>query len=199
MKCKPPHLQAPQREGFPLHKPSKPYIKFMKKLIFVLCAFLALGVSANAQSDDKKKSKEKMERSEQVQRRAEKMAERMKLDDATRAWFTPIFVEYSDTLRKAMRLSRPKAEGMKAASLTDEEVLQQIENQLKSDELQVSIKRTYLEKFKTRLTPKQLLLIFKRPAAPGGQNRPGGGRPGGQGFPGGGFPGGGGSGFGGDF
>ena len=75
----------------------------------------------------------------------------------------------------------------------------QIENQLKSDELQVSIKRTYLEKFKTRLTPKQLLLIFKRPAAPGGQNRPGGGRPGGQGFPGGGFPGGGGSGFGGDF
>ena len=176
----------------------------MKKLIFVLCAFLALGVSANAQSDDKKKSKEKMERSEQVQRRAEKMAERMKLDDATRAWFTPIFVEYSDTLRKAMRLSRPKAEGKKAVPLTDEEVLQQIENQLKSDELQVSIKRTYLEKFKTRLTPKQLLLIFKRPAAPGGQNRPGsgrpgGGRPGGQGFPGGGFPGGGGSGFGGDF
>ena len=186
MKCKPPHLQAPQREGFPLHKPSKPYIKFMKKLIFVLCAFLALGVSANAQSDDKKKSKEKM-------------AERMLLFVATRAGLTPIFVEYSDTLRKAMRLSRPKAEEKKAASLTDEEVLQQIENQLKSDELQVSIKRTYLEKFKTRLTPKQLLLIFKRPAAPGGQNRPGGGRPGGQGFPGGGFPGGGGSGFGGDF
>ena len=96
----------------------------MKKLIFVLCAFLALGVSANAQSDDKKKLKEKMERSEQVQRRAEKMAERMKLDDATRAWFTPIFVEYSDTLRKAMRLSRPKAEGKKEKSLTDEEVLQ---------------------------------------------------------------------------
>ena len=60
----------------------------MKKLIFVLCAFLALGVSANAQSDDKKKNKEKVERSEQVLRRAEKMAERMKLDDATRAWFT---------------------------------------------------------------------------------------------------------------
>ena len=171
----------------------------MKKLIFVLCAFLALGVSANAQSDDKKKSKEKKDSRELLQRRAVRLAEQMKLNQETAVWFTPLYVEYSDTLRKAMRLSRPKAEGMKAASLTDEEVLQQIENQLKSDELQVSIKRTYLEKFKTRLTPKQLLLIFKRPAAPGGQNRPGGGRPGGQGFPGGGFPGGGGSGFGGDF
>lgn len=171
----------------------------MKRLIFVLCAFLALGVSANAQSDDKKKSKEKVERSEQVQRRAEKMAERMKLDDATRAWFTPIFVEYSDTLRGAMRLSSTKSEGKKEKSLSDEEVLQQIENLLHSEELQLQIKRAYLPKFKEKLTPKQLLLIFKRPAAPGGQNRPGGGRPGGQGFPGGGFPGGGGSGFGGDF
>ena len=91
------------------------------------------------------------------------------------------------------------AKSKKEKSLSDEEVLQQIENLLHSDELQLQIKRAYLPKFKEKLTPKQLLLIFKRPAAPGGQNRPGGGRSGGQGFPGGGFPGGGGSGFGGDF
>ncbi|MGM9694283.1 MAG: hypothetical protein ACI3YC_04670 [Alloprevotella sp.] len=169
----------------------------MKRMIFVLCAFLALGVSANAQPGDKKKSKDKTESREQLQRRAEKMAERMKLDDATTAWFTPIFVEYSDTLRGAMRLARPQAEGKKESSLTDEEALQQIETQLKSDELQVNIKRTYLEKFKAKLTPKQLLMIFKRPAAPNGQNRPGAGRPGGQGFPGGGGFGGPGGGFGG--
>ena len=176
----------------------------MKKLIFVLCAFLTLGVSANAQSDDKKKNKEKKDSRELMQRRAVRLAEQMKLDKETAAWFTPLYVEYSDTLRGAMRLSSTKSEGKKEKSLSDEEVLQQIENLLHSEELQLQIKRAYLPKFKEKLTPKQLLLIFKRPAAPGGQNRPGGGRPGGgrsggQGFSGGGFPGGGGSGFGGDF
>ena len=58
--------------------------------------------------------------------------------------------------------------------LTDAEALQQIEENFSRTEREVALKRSYLARFKEKLTPQQLYTIFCRPAV---QQRPQNGRP----------------------
>ena len=196
----------------------------MKRMLMVLFAALTLGSTLSVQARDKKGDGDRKEIST---KQATRMASELKLDDKTQAWFIPLYAEYQDTLRSLRRPAgmpapekkdkaskqdqAPDAQGQApdandekpqakrgSKQLTDAEALQQIEENFSCTEREVALKRSYLARFKEKLTPQQLYTIFCRPAmqqrpqngrSQGGMN--GGGRPmGGFGGPMGGFGGG---------
>lgn len=176
----------------------------MKKIILVMLAALVMGSGMSAQAqDDKKEKKQKKDRTEMLQKRASRLASELKLDDETTAWFTPLYVEYQDTLQAINRPKMPKKDGEKKSKkteLSDLEAYQLVEDVFAKSEKRVALQREYYKKFKEKLTAKQLVTIFVHE-----NGRPQGQRPQGQhpqmqgGGMQGGFPGGPDGGFGGGF
>ena len=175
-------------------------IIIMKKiLIFSLLLCSVLSVSADRKKSERSEAEREADRKEMVLRQANNLAERMQLDDATADWFVALYQEYNDsinTVRKSIQLPKES----KIDEISDLDAEQMIVDQLRSEEQQVAVKRSFLPKFKERLTAQQILRIFAPASAgrqrDGGSSRNGfpGGGPGGfpgGGFPGGGFPGGG--------
>lgn len=164
---------------------------------------LGMGTTATAQ----KQNKQYGDRTEMRTKMATRMANELKLDDNTQAWFIPLYAEYQDTLcsvrreftiKPAPELLKPKADNDKEKTdkknskkapkaLTDAEAQQMIDNTFAREERTLSLKRAYYDKFKAKLTPQQLVTLFcskpDRGAAPGRQQlggRQGGMRQGGQ-------------------
>lgn len=162
----------------------------MKKSLLLFLVFATFGLSLSAQ-----KSGDADARLQRSMQRAERMANSMKLSDADKSWFSPLFVAYQDTLRNLRNLQKPHIE-KKECKLTDDEMLKQIELGFDIDEKQVQIKRAYFQKFKERLNAKQLKQVFHRAEGfnkarhPQQGQRPGMGGRGGDGFGGPGFGGG---------
>ncbi len=165
----------------------------MKQKIFVLLIAMmtACGTFAQAPSND---GDNRSSRRFNPERMAKQMANELKLDDETTAWFKPIYMEMLDTLmtiRKEGHLDRERRN-----NLTDDEAAAWVEASFANEMRLVLVKRSYYDRLKTRLTPKQLLAVFtqrgwegrQRPSwqgnrdqqrGPGGWNR--GGFPGGHG------------------
>ena len=164
---------------------------------------LGMGTTATAQ----KQNKQYGDRTEMRTKMATRIANELKLDDNTQAWFIPLYTEYQDTLRSVRRefafkptpeLLKPKADNDKEKTdkkdckkapkaLTDAEAQQMIDNTFAREERTLSLKRAYYDKFKAKLTPQQLVTLFcskpNRGVAPGRQqfgDRQGGMRQGGQ-------------------
>ena len=177
----------------------------MKRSMIALLVALTLGMgtTATAQKQNRKNS----DRTEIRTKMATRMANGLKLDDNTQAWFIPLYAEYQDTLRSVRReftikpapeLLKPKADNDKEKTdkknskkapkaLTDAEAQQMIDNTFAREERVLSLKRAYYDKFKAKLTPQQLVTLFcSKPnhgTAPGRQQfggRQGGMRQGGQ-------------------
>ena len=100
--------------------------------------------------------------SEKAAERLEKMTERkvkeLKLDDATAAWFQPLFAEYVQKMKDTREKYSCKKD--KKAACTDAEIMKNLENQIKCQEELAGVKSTYLKKFKAKLNAKQLQVIF---------------------------------------
>lgn len=164
---------------------------------------LGMGTTATAQ----KPNKQYGDRTEMRTKMATRIANELKLDDNTQAWFIPLYAEYQDTLRSVRReftikpapeLLKPKADNDKEKTdkknskkapkvQTDAEAQQMIDNTFAREERVLSLKRAYYDKFKAKLTPQQLVTLFcskpNRGTAPGRQQfggRQGGMRQGGQ-------------------
>ena len=177
----------------------------MKRSMIALLVALTLGMSTTATAQ--KQNKQYGDRTEMRTKMATRMANELKLDDNTQAWFIPLYAEYQDTLRSVRReftikpapeLLKPKADNDKEKTdkknskkapkaLTDAEAQQMIDNTFAREERTLSLKRAYYDKFKAKLTPQQLVTLFcnkpNRGAAPGRQQfggRQGGMRQGGQ-------------------
>lgn len=177
----------------------------MKRSMIALLVALTLGMGTTATAQ--KQNKKDCDRTEMRTKMATRMANELKLDDKTQAWFIPLYAEYQDTLRSVRRefaikpapeLLKPKADNDKEQTdkkdckkapkaLTDAEAQQMIDNTFAREERTLSLKRAYYEKFKAKLTPQQLVTLFcskpDRDAAPGRQQfggRQGGMRQGGQ-------------------
>ena len=93
---------------------------------------------------------------------ANRLADKLQLDDRTQQWFVPLYAAYQDTLmgiRRTYRMGKPagKGQGKQAGvcALNDAEALQCVENALKRDELTLKVKRDYYAQFKKQLTPQQ--------------------------------------------
>lgn len=177
----------------------------MKRSMIALLVALTLGMGTTATAQ--KPNKQYGDRTEMRTKMATRMANELKLDDNTQAWFIPLYAEYQDTLRSVRRefafkptpeLLKPKADNDKEQTdkknskkapkvLTDAEAQQMIDNTFAREERVLSLKRAYYDKFKAKLTPQQLVTLFcskpDRGAAPGRQQfggRQGGMRQGGQ-------------------
>lgn len=157
----------------------------MKKhwLCLLLAAFLGSGLCVQAQEmgDDE----DVAERQERAEKMAKQMARQLKLDDATKDWFVPLYVEYNDSLRSA-RGEMPKAK--EVDDLTEEEATAALEGMFAATERTVAVKLNFYARFKEKLTAQQVLRVFmpaqrKRTSNTNSRRGPGGG-PGG--FPGGG-------------
>lgn len=178
----------------------------MKRSMIALLVALTLGMGTTATAQ--KQNKQYGDRTEMRTKMAIRMANELKLDDNTQAWFIPLYAEYQDTLRSVRReftikpapeLLKPKADNDKERTdkkdckkapkaLTDAEAQQMIDNTFAREERVLSLKRAYYDKFKAKLTPQQLVTLFcsnkpNRNTAPGRQQfggRQGGMRQGGQ-------------------
>lgn len=177
----------------------------MKRSMIALLVALTLGMGTTATAQ--KPNKKYGDRTEMRTKMATRMANELKLDDNTQAWFIPLYAEYQDTLRSVRReftikpapeLLKPKADNDKEKTdkknskkapkaLTDAEAQQIIDNTFAREERILSLKRVYYDKFKAKLTPQQLVTLFcskpNRDTVPGRQQfggRQGGMRQGGQ-------------------
>lgn len=131
----------------------------------MLAAFsFSAGMQAQ-KANEPRKERRQIDRVEMSQKMATRMADELKLDDKTQAWFVPIYTEYQDSLRSLRRLARPVSEmGQKVdvKTLTDAQALALVESTLMVSEMETALKRTYFGKLKERLTPQQLVSIFCR-------------------------------------
>ena len=138
----------------------------MKQKIFMLLlmATMTFGAFAQApQGDGNNRSSRRFN----PERMAKQMVNELKLDDETSAWFKPIYIEMLDTLmdiRKEGHLDRERRD-----NLTDEETAAWVEASFANDMRLVVVKRSYYDRLKTRLTPKQLLAVFSQRGLEGRQ------------------------------
>lgn len=167
----------------------------MKKILILFAAAL-IGLTATAQNRGGNGGRGGDPR-QGIQRMAEQLAKEMKLDNTTKEWFIPLYVEYRDTLMATQRAKR--IEDKELQKLSDEAVSTLIQESFTREESVVALKRTYLAKFSEKLTVKQVYKVMIAGQRPRGgdqlRQRQGGN---GEGFPGGGpggFPGDGGPGF----
>lgn len=150
----------------------------MKRSMIALLVALTLGMGTTATAQ--KPNKQYGDRTEMRTKMATRMANELKLDDNTQAWFIPLYAEYQDTLRSVRReftikpapeLLKPKADNDKEKTdkknskkapkaLTDAEAQQMIDNTFAREERILSLKRAYYDKFKAKLTPQQLVTLF---------------------------------------
>ena len=95
------------------------------------------------------------DRMEKCTKVANRLTDKLQLDDRTQQWFVPLYAAYRDTLmgiRRTYRMGKPagKGQGKQAGvcALNDAEALQCVENALKRDELTLKVKRDYYVQFK---------------------------------------------------
>ena len=125
----------------------------MKKFLLSLIMVVACG-SVMAQPKDKKCSPE--QHKQRLEKRSHRLAHELKLDDATAAWFMPLYVEY------VLKLKDECAQEKCEKPQTDEEILKKIEGCLDRQENILKIKRAYFKKFKQKLTARQLQTVMKQ-------------------------------------
>lgn len=90
----------------------------------------------------------------------DRLVQEMKLDDATTAWFKPLYAEYQQKLKDTRAKYACKKDKKDCSQCTDAEIMQRLENQINAQEELAGVKRTYLKKFKAKLNAKQLKVIF---------------------------------------
>ena len=163
----------------------------MKKTLLI-CAVLLMcfGLNAAAQRDQRGQRGQE-DQKERLEKRAKQLAKQLKLDDATTAWFTPIYIEMQDsltTVRLQVRRATRQDEGnKKLEDLNEEESAERLAAQFALTERELAIKRGYAVRMSERLTANQVLRVFTMPQRQAPRGARSGGFPGG-GFPGGGFP-----------
>ena len=131
----------------------------MKKLMLSLVVLAMSAATAFAQCPTQgKKCDAAKACPEKAAKFGNRLAQELKLDDATAAWFQPLFAEYVQKMKDTREKYSCKKD--KKAACTDAEIMKNLENQIKCQEDLAGVKSTYLKKFKAKLNAKQLQVIF---------------------------------------
>lgn len=171
----------------------------LTKLTLALALLATVFITGSAAPRDRKDGDGK----KMLEKQATRLAEDMKLDEATTAWFKPIYVAMQDSLRsvrRSVQTARKDGDTEKAATvnadkLTELQAAALIEDRFAATEKEVAIKRAFYKQLRERLTSVQLVHLFaaqppqgdrRNGNGPGNRQRPAGGFPG-MGGPGGGF------------
>lgn len=162
----------------------------MKRITFILLFFAAFTVAAFAQRPANGTRPANVDSKEVMQRRAERVAKKMDLEDGKKEWFVALYAEYQDTLRATRQAYRPQGSRAgnkqkserKQQNLSTEAAQKELDQIFQLEERLLALKRAYLARFSEQLTPQQMLHIFRANQVPGGvqsrNGRPAGMRPG---------------------
>lgn len=139
--------------------------------LLVGALLMAGGLCAQAQpkANDEKKDRTRWTEEELIQRRAERMASALMLDDKTEADFIVLYKQYLTDMKSCREQYREKVSKTERkdndSPLTDEKIVERIEKRFDQQRQLLNVREKYYKDFKKMLTPKQLLRIFdeKRP------------------------------------
>ena len=126
----------------------------MKKMILSMMLLFATTVAFAQQPAPKKAFNPE----EHCKAMTEALQHKLMLDEATAAWFAPLYKEYMGKLHEACGQHKQKAQ----CPTTDKEILKQMEDCLDRQEQVVKIKRNYFKKFQQKLTPRQVQVVMKQ-------------------------------------
>lgn len=141
----------------------------MRRLMTAVCFALLAGGMTFAQ--ERGRNPQRPWNPEKV---AQRMADKLMLDDEKAAQFIPLYQEYMQKLGECrMRQQDVKA----SASLSDQEIDEQILACFAAQEKRLDVQKAYYGKFKKVLTMRQVQQLYDRPDVarnfrPQGQNRP---------------------------
>ncbi len=174
----------------------------MKKIIIAALVLLTTTL-ASAQNDDQRQDRrQRMDRTEILNRQATRLAKDMKLDDEKKDKFVVLYMDYQSARFNVINPNGGDQESSEQRvdmdKLTDAQATDLINKRFERTEKQLAVDKEYYKKFSEFLTPVQVAKIFlpQRGGMRGGQQN-GGPRGGGFGGPRGGGFGGPGGGFGG--
>lgn len=138
-----------------------------KSVLFSMIIALVATLSFSANAQDKKEQKRKFNAEQMVQHRAEMMAQKLQLDDATASKFTTTYKEYLKEMHNIYKQNAPK-NGFKGRGVgpqvrkTDAEVEQEIMNQFAMSRSIIDVREKYYKKFRTFLNPQQIQKIYSQ-------------------------------------
>ncbi|WP_407405281.1 hypothetical protein [Sodaliphilus sp.] len=129
----------------------------------MLGIIMAFSFNANAQND-KKENKRQFNPEKMVQMRATKIAEDLKLDDATTAKFIEVYKEYLKETHEVFAKNGKPMMGKKdeKARKTDAEVEKEIKDQFATSRALIDVREKYYNKFRTFLSPQQIKVIYEK-------------------------------------
>ncbi|MDR0421152.1 MAG: hypothetical protein LBH30_06875 [Prevotellaceae bacterium] len=132
----------------------------MKKLLILLLS-AAICFSAAAQQKLEKKQRfgndKKPNREEIIETKCKKAADKLMLDDATTAKFTPVYKAYLNELSENIKFNKPKTDGEMNDAAIDENMQEYFVKMRKT----VDIREKYYKEFRTFLTAKQTKTAMK--------------------------------------
>lgn len=130
-------------------------------MIAVIAAFT---FTANAQSD-KKEKRQHFNPEQMVQMRAQKIAEKLQLDDATTSKFIETYKAYLKDTHNVYVKYGQKMHGKKndkKERKTDAEVEQEIKNQFAMSRALIDVRENYYTKFRAFLNPHQIKKVYSQ-------------------------------------
>lgn len=135
----------------------------MKKMVLAILAIAtAVQVTSAAQPKNEKHGKREKQRTEAVERKHDHkdgFKKALGLTDEQAEAFAPLYGEY----RQALRGDKPqqKPERINPAEVTDEQTLAFLNGWLDKEIQVATVRKAYVEKFLTVLTPKQVANLYK--------------------------------------
>lgn len=136
-----------------------------RTFLFTLMMTVALAFSFNANAQGEKKGGKRNFNPEQmVQMRAQKIANKLELDDATTAKFIETYKAYlKETHEVFQKYGKPMMGKKKEqARKTDAEVEQEIKNQFALSRALVDVRENYYSKFRAFLNPRQIKVVYSQ-------------------------------------
>lgn len=144
----------------------------MKRMILAIMMIATTAYAASAQSENGKRHKSGKQQSEAVEQKQydpkEGFKKALDLTDEQAEAFFPIYKEY----RQALRGEKPQAkpEQINPAEATDEQTLEFLNERLDREIHIATVRKAYIQKFLTVLTPKQIAKLYKMESSFGHNN-----------------------------
>lgn len=137
-----------------------------RTFLFSMMMAIAMTFSFNANAQgEKKDGKRNFNREQVVQMRAQKIANKLELDDATTAKFIETYKAYLKETHEVFQKYGKAMMGKKGeekARKSDAEVEQEIKNQFTMSRALVDVREKYYNKFRAFLNPRQIKVVYSQ-------------------------------------
>lgn len=129
----------------------------MKRLLLAMTCLATLTVTA--QASPLKQDTISVINLNSAQTQAQRIADKLMLDDKTTAKFIPIYEDYRKELKE---IGKKNGNNKQPEQMTDAQINEQIKANFERQQKQLDIQKKYYKKFSTILTPKQVYELFQK-------------------------------------